>query len=59
MTRVFTVVEQYTLVDPSIEIIGYVDGYKGLLKGQSVKFTPGTESSQTCHLVTTKSKNAA
>jgi len=33
-------VEQYTLVDPSIEIIGYVDGYKGLLKGQSVKFTP-------------------
>jgi len=26
-------IEEYTLYDPSIEIICYIDGYKGLLKG--------------------------
>mmetsp|Transcript_36412 Transcript_36412/g.89652 ORF Transcript_36412/g.89652 Transcript_36412/m.89652 type:complete len:461 (+) Transcript_36412:50-1432(+) len=30
--------EQYTLENPDIELIGYVDGYKGLLKGEHVKF---------------------
>jgi len=27
-------IEEYTLYDPNIEIICYVDGYKGLLKGR-------------------------
>ena len=26
-------IEEYSLYDPNIEIICYVDGYKGLLKG--------------------------
>jgi len=30
-------IEEYTLHDPSIEIICYVDGYKGLLKGEHLK----------------------
>mmetsp|Transcript_22543 Transcript_22543/g.51744 ORF Transcript_22543/g.51744 Transcript_22543/m.51744 type:complete len:464 (-) Transcript_22543:191-1582(-) len=40
-------VEQYTLVDPAIEIIAYVDGYKGLLQGRSVKFTPEVRKAAT------------
>jgi hypothetical protein len=33
--HIFSVlIEEYTLYDPSIEIICYVDGYKGLLKGE-------------------------
>jgi hypothetical protein len=31
-----SLIEEYTLYDPSIEIICYVDGYKGLLKGTYV-----------------------
>jgi len=30
-------IQEYTLYDPSIEIICYVDGYKGLLKGEHLK----------------------
>ena len=30
-------IQEYTLYDPSIEIICYIDGYKGLLKGESLK----------------------
>jgi diphosphate-dependent phosphofructokinase len=33
-------IEIYNEYDPEIEIIGYVDGYKGLLKGEHVKVTP-------------------
>ncbi|PWM29156.1 MAG: pyrophosphate--fructose-6-phosphate 1-phosphotransferase [Verrucomicrobia bacterium] len=33
-------IERYTEIDPSIEIICYVDGYKGLLLGNSIKVTP-------------------
>jgi len=32
-------IERYTEIDPSIEIICYLDGYKGLLLGKSVKVT--------------------
>jgi diphosphate-dependent phosphofructokinase len=32
-----SLIEEYTLYDPSIEIICYVDGYKGLLKGEHIK----------------------
>ena len=30
-------IERYTEIDPSIEIICYVGGYKGLLLGDSIK----------------------
>ena len=33
-------IERYTEIDPSIEIICYVGGYKGLLLGDSIKVTP-------------------
>ncbi len=33
-------IDEYTRKDPSIEIIGYVNGYMGLLKGQYLKVTP-------------------
>lgn len=33
-------IERYTEIDPSIEILCYVGGYKGLLKGESIKVTP-------------------
>ena len=32
-------IERYTEVDPSIEIIGYLDGYAGLLQGRSIPVT--------------------
>ncbi|AYY13648.1 pyrophosphate--fructose-6-phosphate 1-phosphotransferase [Actinobacteria bacterium YIM 96077] len=33
-------IERYTEVAPDVEIIGYLDGYAGLLTGRSVKATP-------------------
>ena len=33
-------IEKYTAVDPEIEIIGYLNGYHGLLLGNSVPVTP-------------------
>jgi diphosphate-dependent phosphofructokinase len=33
-------IERYTEIDPSIEILCYVGGYKGLLLGQSIEVTP-------------------
>ncbi len=33
-------IDEYSRVAPEIEIIGYVNGYMGLLKGQSIKVTP-------------------
>src|SRR5690606_12485084 len=33
-------IERYTDIAPEIEIIGYLGGYKGLLKGESLKVTP-------------------
>ena len=33
-------IEKYTAVDPEIEIIGYLNGYHGLLLGNSVTVTP-------------------
>lgn len=33
-------IERYTEIDPSIEIICYLSGYKGLLLGDSIKVTP-------------------
>lgn len=33
-------IERYTEIAPEIEIICYVGGYKGLLKGESLKVTP-------------------
>ena len=35
-------IDEYTRVAPQVEIIGYVNGYMGLLKGQSIKVTPAT-----------------
>ncbi|MCU0299954.1 MAG: pyrophosphate--fructose-6-phosphate 1-phosphotransferase, partial [Candidatus Nanopelagicales bacterium] len=32
-------IEKYTQVDPTIEIIGYLNGYHGLLLGNSVPIT--------------------
>ena len=39
-TAIAALVEEYTKVDPKIQIICYVSGYKGLLEGKSVKVTP-------------------
>ena len=39
-TAIAALVEEYTKVDPKIQIICYVSGYKGLLEGRSVKVTP-------------------
>lgn len=33
-------IDEYSRVAPDVEIIGYINGYMGLLKGQSVKVTP-------------------
>jgi diphosphate-dependent phosphofructokinase len=33
-------IERYSEIAPEIEIIGYLDGYKGLLQGKSVQVTP-------------------
>ncbi len=33
-------IERYTQTAPEVEIIGYVNGYMGLLKGQSIAVTP-------------------
>ncbi|HEU4566567.1 MAG TPA: pyrophosphate--fructose-6-phosphate 1-phosphotransferase [Marmoricola sp.] len=33
-------IERYTEIAPEIELIAYTDGYKGLLKGESVVVTP-------------------
>ncbi len=32
-------IERYTALAPEIEMIGYLGGYRGLLKGESVKMT--------------------
>ncbi len=42
-------IERYTEIDPSIEIICYVNGYKGLLQGDSIKVTP--EMRKKAHLL--------
>src|SRR5690606_17864476 len=33
-------IERYTELAPDVEIIGYIGGYKGLLKGESMVVTP-------------------
>jgi pyrophosphate--fructose-6-phosphate 1-phosphotransferase len=33
-------IERYTEIAPDVEIIGYIGGYKGLLKGESLPVTP-------------------
>ena len=33
-------IDEYTRTAPEVEIIGYVNGYMGLLKGQSIAVTP-------------------
>ncbi|MDD4101317.1 MAG: pyrophosphate--fructose-6-phosphate 1-phosphotransferase [Kiritimatiellae bacterium] len=33
-------IDEYSRVAPDVEMIGYVNGYMGLLKGQSIKVTP-------------------
>lgn len=42
-------IERYTEIDPSIEIICYRSGYKGLLLGDSVKVT--TAIREKCHIL--------
>ena len=37
-------IERYTELSPKTEIIGYLNGYKGLLLGQSVKATPAARA---------------
>ena len=32
-------IDEYTKLDPSIEMIGYINGYKGLLLGDSIEVT--------------------
>lgn len=42
-------IERYTEIAPEIEIIGYVKGYYGLLKGESIKVTK--EAREQAHLL--------
>lgn len=37
-------IDEYTRTAPEIEIIGYVNGYMGLLKGQSISVTPAVRA---------------
>ena len=37
-------IDEYTRTAPDVELIGYLDGYKGLLKGSSVKVTDAVRS---------------
>ncbi len=43
-SAVGALVERYSEVAPHIEIIGYKDGYAGLLKGESITFDAGMRS---------------
>jgi pyrophosphate--fructose-6-phosphate 1-phosphotransferase len=43
-------VERYNEIDPDIELIGYVGGYKGLLKGESI--VAGAEVRNKAHILT-------
>ncbi len=42
-------IQRYTEVSPEVEIIGYLDGYAGLLAGRSVTVTP--ENRERAHLL--------
>lgn len=42
-------IERYTEIDPSIEIIGYLNGYKGLLLGKSIPVT--LETREKAHIL--------
>jgi len=44
-------IDEYTKVAPHVEMIGYINGYKGLLRGQSI---PVTENTRKNALVLTK-----
>jgi len=48
-SSVGALIERYTEVAPDIEIIGYKDGYAGLLTGNSITFT--TEMREKAHLL--------
>ncbi len=37
-------IDEYSRVAPDVEIIGYINGYKGLLKGESIKVTPAVRA---------------
>ena len=37
-------IDEYSRVAPEVEIIGYINGYKGLLKGESIKVTPAVRA---------------
>ena len=38
-------IERYTELAPEVEIIGYLDGYQGLLQGDSLAVTPEVRAS--------------
>jgi pyrophosphate--fructose-6-phosphate 1-phosphotransferase len=40
-------IERYTEIAPEVEIVGYLDGYAGLLTGRSVTITPEVRSGAT------------
>ena len=48
-SAVGALIERYTAVDPGIEIIGYLDGYAGLLGGRHVTVT--AEDRERAHLL--------
>ncbi|MFM8330864.1 MAG: pyrophosphate--fructose-6-phosphate 1-phosphotransferase, partial [Candidatus Methylumidiphilus sp.] len=48
-SAVGSLIERYTEIDPSIEIIAYHGGYKGLLLGDSYAITP--EIREKAHLL--------
>ena len=33
-------IDEYTRVAPNVQMIGYINGYMGLLKGESIPVTP-------------------
>ncbi|MFT6564810.1 MAG: pyrophosphate--fructose-6-phosphate 1-phosphotransferase, partial [Actinomycetes bacterium] len=39
-TAVGGLIQRYTKIAPEIELIAYLDGYDGLLRGRSIDVTP-------------------
>ena len=39
-------IDEYNKVAPNVEMIGYVNGYMGLLKGESIPVTDGVVSAE-------------
>ena len=51
-------IERYTELAPEVELIGYLDGYAGLLRGRSVEVTPAVRARPTCCTASAAARSA-